>query len=331
MNERPADARCRRGFTLVELLVVIAIIGILIGILLPAVQSAREAGRRTQCANNLKQIGIALHCHHDALGTLPAGDYATTAGQCPGGSWVITHISEDRANWMILILPYLEQAGSIRSYNLIKPNEDPANRSGRDVSRCRVSSALRTSRATRRSCRRWGRQPVGRSICPTCPAPIGRCPAAVRGPTFSTAGKSPAIRRNGGERCTWWAFSGFVPKRFADITDGLSHTLMVGESTTRTDPAYRTLWAYSFEHYSLSAATPQARILLGDYDACTALGGSGLDFPCRRGWGSPHPGGLNFILCDGSGIFIRTTIDMNLFADLATIAGGEPSNLPTDF
>ena len=62
---------------------------------------------------------------------------------------------------------------------------------------------------------------------------------------------------------------------------------------------------------------------MGDYDACCAVGGDGSDFPCRRGWGSPHPGGLNFILCDGSGTFVNTSIDMNLFAELATIAGGE--------
>ena len=110
--------------------------------------------------NNLKQIGIALHCHHDALGTLPAGDYATTAGQCPGGSWAINHVSEDRANWMILILPYLEQAG------FISPTiSSSRTRTLRTVRwRCLAlpnSSALRTSPPTRRSCPRWGRRQVG--------------------------------------------------------------------------------------------------------------------------------------------------------------------------
>ena len=72
----------KRGFTLVELLVVIAIIGVLIGLLLPAVQAAREAGRRAQCANNLKQIGLAMHGYHTALGTFPVGSFG-----CCWGSW----------------------------------------------------------------------------------------------------------------------------------------------------------------------------------------------------------------------------------------------------
>ena len=70
------------------------------------------------------------------------------------------------------------------------------------------------------------------------------------------------------------------------------------------------------------------RTLWGDYDRCVAAGGEGSDYPCQRGWGSFHPGGLHFALCDGSVQFINSTIDMELFAGLATIAGGESVSVP---
>ena len=97
----------RLAFSLVELLVVITIIGILVGLLLPAVQAAREAARRLHCANNLKQIGLALHNYHQAYGTFPPGNYAETAGVCPGSTGSIAS-TEDRANWLIATLPYME-------------------------------------------------------------------------------------------------------------------------------------------------------------------------------------------------------------------------------
>jgi len=94
----------RRGFTLVELLVVIAIIGILVALLLPAVQAAREAARRTQCVNNLKQIGLGLHNHHDTRGFFPPGTSQSQAPfeTGPAGGW--------GTNWMVYILPFVEQA-----------------------------------------------------------------------------------------------------------------------------------------------------------------------------------------------------------------------------
>ena len=268
-----------------------------------------------------------MHCHHDALGTLPAGDYASTAGQCPGGSWALTHVSEDRANWMILILPYLEQGALYKSYNLMKPNEDPANRS---VAMSHVAEFICPSDVAPNQAIVPAMGPAaGWALnLPYMPGSYRAMSCRSDGTNFLDGGEITSFPLQWRGAMHVAGILGFHPERFEGITDGLSHTLMVGESVTQTDLSFRTLWAYSFEHYSLSAATPQSRVLMDDYDACCAVGGAGNSFPCRRGWGSPHPGGLNFILCDGSGTFLSTTIDMNLFAELATIAGGEAVAVP---
>ena len=103
----------RSAFTLIALLVVIAIIGVLLALLLPAVQMAREAARRTQCRNNLKQIGLALHNYHSSLKTFPMGALRDFVNFPTGsGSW-----RSQQTGWLTYILPYMEQAGIYNSVN----------------------------------------------------------------------------------------------------------------------------------------------------------------------------------------------------------------------
>ena len=108
------------------------------------------------------------------------------------------------------------------------------------------------------------------------------------------------------------------------IRDGTSTSLMIGEMATVTHPRRRTFWAYSYTSYNASAAVPETRTLLGDFDRCVAVGGINGSNPCKRGWGSYHVDGFTFSMCDGSVRFINNHIDIYLFCDLASIDGGEP-------
>jgi prepilin-type N-terminal cleavage/methylation domain-containing protein/prepilin-type processing-associated H-X9-DG protein len=136
LGELPAVSKCkRRAFTLVELLVVIAIIGILVALLLPAIQAAREAARRAQCSNNIRQLGIAFHNHENSKKSLPAG--STSPGNGPGGLYGFNWTKFMKAlnyegkrvewNWVTAILPYMEERGISDSLNLIWRDADPGD------------------------------------------------------------------------------------------------------------------------------------------------------------------------------------------------------------
>lgn len=312
------------GFTLVELLVVIAIVGLLVALLLPAVQAAREAARRSQCASHMHQLGIAIQQYHDTWKSFPPGNVTLTEGICYGDSAAgsASYPSEDGANWMIAILPYIEYQTLFDRYDFNDFNEAPQNREVRET-------------------------PISLY---TCPSDIDTDALAIPASGPASAGALSLRYRPGSYRAmsgrsdgrefldsdsfqnypTAWrgaihtvGIRGLTVERMRDVQDGLSRTILLGESTTITNRTFRTFWAYSYGYYSLSAATPQRRTLLGDYDACRATGGTGNALPCQRGWGSMHPAGLHFLRCDGSAQFTDEDIDLNLFVALSTIDGGE--------
>ena len=321
-------ARGRSGaFTLVELLVVISIVALLTALLLPAAQGAREAARRTQCSSNLRQVGLAVLQYHDATGRFPAGNFASRAGVCTGASLTsAAEPSQDHVNWAILILPFLEEQSLFDRYNFATYNEAPENRTVRETS-------------------------VGVYVCPsdrqtdqlTVP---GLGPAAawdLNVPYMPGSYRAVSGRSDGREFLDHplvasyprkWrgamhlvGILGFQQERLRHIKDGSSNTLLVGESASRTRLDYRTLWAYSYSFFALSATTPQVRTWWGDYDRCRAAGGTGYGTPCTRGWGSYHRGGSQFVLCDTAVRFVADDVDPLVFAAAGSIAGGEAERL----
>lgn len=315
-----------KAFTLVELLVVITIIGMLIALLLPAVQAAREAARRAQCANNLKQIGLALHAYHVSWESLPHGNINNTCRFCPGMAEPVSSESTRNSNWLIAILPHTEQTALFDSYRFEYTSESSENRAVRETS---VASYVCPSDAARRT-------PAVPATGPAAKAGAKYAPGsyrAVTGRSYDTINylDSEMMTRYKPERRGAIHMAGvqdYGAETFAHIRDGTSNTLMVGESTTMTNTGYRTFWAYPFAYYTLSGMTNQPRILLGDYDRCVQAGGEGGEIPCKRGWGGLHSGGVNFALCDGSVRLISSSIDMDLLGSLTTIAGSEPVSVP---
>ncbi len=304
----------RRGFTLVELLVVIAIIGLLVALLLPAVQAAREAARRSQCASNMRQIGLALHNYHDLQKSFPPG--SIFLGTCCS--------DESYVSWPISLLPYLEQGSLNERYDHNETNESGSNQFVREqfLSVYACPSEPQT------------RQLLEPETGPAHDLQLVYMPGSYRG----VGGRS--------DGSGWWdnypqylslppTWAGVLhvvdgrlrPESFASIADGASNTLMVGEYGTKSRIKRRTFWAYSYASYNKSDVIPESRTLLNDYDRCAAIGGQGGLQACSRGWGSFHPGVVQFLLADSSVRPISRSVNMLLLAEAATIAGREASGL----
>jgi prepilin-type N-terminal cleavage/methylation domain-containing protein/prepilin-type processing-associated H-X9-DG protein len=305
----PGSSRPRRGFTLIELLVVIAIIAGMIALLLPAIQSAREAARRTQCLNNMKQIVLGLHNYHEAMTTFPPGYVSLTQDNAPDGAEI-----GPGWGWLAMALPQTEQYRLYNTINFSLATSDPSQA---------------TARVTR----------ISTFLCPSSPGDDG--PLTIRDGSgrvlvadlsrshyvgvAGQLGPEEFPARNNG------VFYRNSRIGVCDIADGTSSTLMIGE---RSQDVADATWAGMIPG-GLSCNDPRWPVQECEASNALVLGHTGpspdepwVDVPNdpKAGVGafhSRHLGGCNFAFCDGSVRFIKQTIRPQVFSDLATRAGGE--------
>ena len=332
-RRKPTGRRTQIGFTLVELLVVIAIIGILIALLLPAVQAARDAGRRAHCSNNLKQIGIALHLYHDSYKTFPAGDNYHYSPDRPGALI-------ERGSISIRLLPYLDQEDIFDAYNFQSP------------------AAIS-----------WQTFSDGEYICQTviptyiCPSDDYDLVKSNRAKHNYCASQGPSLRQANIMGCGCVSpydgyaltqsdngrdFAGPFTRAFhdgfryhvlttdmEDCTDGLSHSIYFGEVRPRCSSHPRGGWGISNNGNGfVSTLSPI------NYDSCDesdpVTSGRGRINNCGRwcnwatsdGFKSTHPGGAMFLMGDGSVHLLSDSIDHWTYTYLGAIADDQVITVP---
>ena len=320
------------GFTLIELLVVIAIIAVLIALLLPAVQQAREAARRTQCRNNLKQLGIAMHNYHETHRILPSGAF------CAAGRYSYCH------NWMESLLPFIEQTAAYNQLNFraaltTAPNPDVLNNLSIPSLYCPSDPDIGLMHNFI-----VGYQPGGIGT-----SSMGQSYSLSGGPiafetTCAISKMTPninCIQGNGGSAQNLSSAAGFDgynnfgapgmfsggPRawRFSDCTDGTSNTFLMGESL----PAYTPYLRYFNEVFNVASTnTPPNYYKSTTCVKVTAASCGGLGQPCNRcidymiGFNSMHTGGVHMMMSDGSVRFVSESINYSTWNFLGNRSDG---------
>ena len=311
--------RNRVAFTLVELLVVIAIIGILVALLLPAVQMAREAARRMQCSNNLKQIGLAIHMYHDTYRCLPPAGYENVTGIVPGRPYAVG------VSMGGLILDFIEQ-GNLSAELQKEVMFFPTITETKKVTTYICPSSPKSSIIDNGNIYFFTHyQPV---LGPTGPNPNGGVFRSAPGNgigcshgEFSEEGALLIARYN-------------RPRvdiiRLADILDGTTNTFLIGElSWTKRRAVDGSSWARATSSASASTYSygggrnlryPINRMGLDDLEASCESN--------NRSFGSHHPGGCMFLFADGGARFVAETVEFKVLQASATRAGGEVEQVP---
>ena len=317
-----------RGFTLLELLAVVAVIGILIGVVLPAVQAAREAARRTHCANNFRQMGLALHQYHDSLSTFPIGRFGLFSSNAGGVKYL------NRQTWIVGTLPYLEQTTLFSAYNASLAFVDPAN-----------STAVRVS--------------VPTFLCPSDSAsiqepdtPWARVKANVAANWGNTtyfqderipgmSGLNPFSGPVDDAAFTGAPFRANRSSSLAEFRDGASLTILLAETVIGQNRPSGAGPTGASDHRGdvynddqnatmfMTYTPPNARVpdQMGDERYC----GYGFSHnpPCNalsptfNASRSRHPGGVYALFGDGRVQFVRDTIDLALWRALGSPSGCE--------
>lgn len=293
-----------RGFTLIELLVVIAIIAVLIALLLPAVQQAREAARRSQCKNNLKQLGLAIHNYHDTHNTLPPGA-----------------IDVNCLSWAVFVLPYIEQSTLYNRFSFVRGTYTTPSAGKQDQGLTRIATYLCPS----------GDMETG--LDPARPndytlhysgisGPVGTNPQSLVAYTVAASGKD----RGGMATQGVLYIDGKI--LFRSITDGLSNTFMLGESSWNEKTSYRNWVRGGFYANSPAGGTYVtdpgmdcckniSSAINSKFSGTTTLGWNNTSF------GSQHTGGAHFLMGDGAVRFVSENIDHGTLLAVASRNGNE--------